>query len=36
MQTNIEAIKKRNDELGTLSKSLDAMTNDLFALYFFP
>ena len=29
MQTNIEAIKKRNDELGTLSKSLDAMTNDL-------
>ena len=28
-QTNIDVIKKRNDELGTLSKSLDAMTNDL-------
>ena len=28
-KTNIENIKKRNDELGTLSKSLDAMTNEL-------
>jgi len=26
---NIESIKKRNDELGKLSKSLDAMTNEL-------
>ena len=28
-QTNIEIIKKRNDELGTLSKSLDEMTSEL-------
>ncbi len=28
-KTNIENIKKRNDELGTLSASLDEMTNEL-------
>ena len=28
-KTNIETIKKRNDELGLLSKSLDEMTNEL-------
>ena len=28
-KTNIENIKKRNDELGTLSESLDEMTNEL-------
>ena len=28
-KTNIENIKKRNDELGILSKSLDEMTNEL-------
>jgi len=28
-KTNIESIKKRNDELGVLSKSLDEMTNEL-------
>ena len=28
-KTNIEIIKKRNDELGLLSKSLDEMTNEL-------
>ena len=28
-KTNIENIKKRNDEIGTLSKSLDEMTNQL-------
>ncbi len=28
-KTNIESIKKRNDEIGKLSQSLDAMTNDL-------
>tara|TARA_B100000029_G_scaffold208468_1_gene206324 strand:+ start:8144 stop:9676 length:1533 start_codon:yes stop_codon:yes gene_type:complete len=28
-KTNIETIKNRNDEIGKLSQSLDAMTNDL-------
>ncbi len=28
-KTNIESIKKRNDELGVLSKSMDEMTNQL-------
>ena len=28
-KTNIESIKKRNDELGVLSQSLDEMTNEL-------
>ena len=28
-KSNIESIKKRNDELGVLSKSLDEMTNEL-------
>ena len=28
-KSNIENLKKRNDEIGILSKSLDDMTNDL-------
>ena len=28
-KTDIESVKKRNDELGILSKSLDEMTNEL-------
>ena len=28
-KTNIENIKKRNDELGVLSKSVDEMTKEL-------